>query len=145
MNSQRLCDKEVVPTEEQIYSFIGAEAKQAWIELSRFAEQNYDHQPELNFGGKNYGWNVRYRRSGKTLFTMFPEKEGFTVLLVLGKKEIEAYTGKMEEFGAYFKSVYEAAAQFHDGRWLWIKVHSIDELKDIEQMILIKKKPKKRG
>ncbi|MEK4061939.1 MULTISPECIES: DUF3788 domain-containing protein [Paenibacillus] len=145
MNSQRLCDKEVVPTEEQIYTFLGAEAKQAWIELSRFAEQNYDHQPELNFGGKNYGWNVRYRRSGKTLFAMFPEKEGFTVLLVLGKKEIEAYTARMEEFGAYFKSVYEAAAQFHDGRWLWIKVHSIDELKDIEQMILIKKKPKKRG
>lgn len=52
MNSQRLCDKEVVPTEEQIYTFLGAEAKQAWIELSRFAEQNYDHQPELNFGGK---------------------------------------------------------------------------------------------
>lgn len=139
MNSQRLCDKEVVPTEEQIYSFIGAEAKQAWIELSRFAGQNYDHQPELNFGGKNYGWNVRYRKSGKTLFAMFPEKEGFTVLLVLGKKEIEAYTARMEEFGATFKSVYEAAAQFHDGRWLWIKVHSVDELKDIEQMILIKK------
>lgn len=118
MNSQRLCDKEVVPTEEQIYTLIG---------------------------GKNYGWNVRYRRSGKTLFAMFPEKEGFTVLLVLGKKEIEAYTARMEEFGTTFKSVYEAAAQFHDGRWLWIKVHAIDELKDIEQMILIKKKPKKRG
>lgn len=145
MDNQRLWDKADIPSEEQIYSFIGAEAKEAWIALSHFAEQNYDHQPELNYGGKNYGWNVRYRRSGKTLFNMFPEKESFTVLLVLGKKEIEAYTSRMEEFGAHFKSVYEASAQFHDGRWLWIKVHSMDELKDIEQMILIKKKPKKRG
>ena len=74
---------------------------------------------------------------------MFPEKECFTVLLVLGKKEIEVYRDRLDEFGQYFKAVYESAPQFHDGRWLWIKVNSIDDISDIEKMIRIKKKPAK--
>ncbi|CAH0119689.1 hypothetical protein PAE9249_02195 [Paenibacillus sp. CECT 9249] len=31
----------------------------------------------------------------------------------------------------------------HDGRWLWIKVNGIQAVKDIERMVMIKKKPLK--
>lgn len=144
MNTQRLCDKNLFPSDEQIQAHMGSKASEAWLHLIKFAEQNYDHQPEFIFGGKNYGWNLRYRKSGKTLFSMFPEKDCFTVLLVLGQKEREAYNVRLEEFGEFFKSTYESAPQFHDGRWLWINVRSVEDIVgDIEKMILIKKKPKK--
>lgn len=130
---------------ELIHSYIGLQALDAWLHLTRFADTNYDHQSEYIFGGNNYGWNLRYRKSGKTLFSMFPEKDCFTVLLVLGQKELGVYKDREDEFGESFKSVYESAPQFHDGRWLWIKVRSVECISDIEKMILIKKKPIKKG
>ncbi len=36
-----------------------------------------------------YIGTLRYRKSGKTLCSFFPEKDAFTVLIVLGKKEVE--------------------------------------------------------
>ncbi|WP_157794099.1 DUF3788 domain-containing protein [Paenibacillus donghaensis] len=141
MNNPRLCDKETVPSFELIYSYLGPQATEAWLQLTRFAEQNYDHVSELIFGGKNYGWNLRYRKSGKTLFSMFPEQDRFTVLLVLGKKEIQAYEERIHEFGEFFKHVYESASQYHDGRWLWIGIDSVAQINDIEKMIMIKRKP----
>ena len=35
-----------------------------------------DHGPELDFGGRKYGWALRYRKSGKTLVTLYPERNG---------------------------------------------------------------------
>lgn len=89
MNSDRFTDKNEMPTEDELYSSLGSGAKDAWVQLMSFAEEHYDHVAEWNYGGKNYGWNVRYRKSGKTLFNMFPEKNGFTVLLVLGKRRLK--------------------------------------------------------
>jgi hypothetical protein len=37
--------------------------------------------------------------------------------------------------------------QFHDGKWLWIPVQDAQDLEDVKQLILLKKRPekKKRG
>lgn len=143
MNDQRLCDKDHPPSVEEIHAVIGSEAKEVWLRLTGFVENNYNHEAELNYGGKNYGWNVRYRKSGKTLFSMFPERNCFTVLLVLGKKEADKYNERQNEFGGYFKAVFDGSPQYHDGRWLWIKINDTHVVDDIERMILIKKKPSK--
>lgn len=85
MNSDRYTDKNQMPTEDELYSSLGSEAKDAWVQLMSFAEEHYDHVAEWNYGGKNYGWNVRYRKSGKTLFNMFPEKKDLPSCLFLEK------------------------------------------------------------
>lgn len=144
MNSDRYTDKNQMPTEDELYSSLGSEAKDAWVQLMSFAEEHYDHVAEWNYGGKNYGWNFRYRKSGKTLFNMFPEKKGFTILLVLGKKEIEGYQDRCTEFSDAFRSVYDSAAQYHDGKWLWIRIEAAGQLEDIQRMILIKRKARVR-
>ena len=85
----RMIDKAHKPTEDEILDFIGESTKAAWFEINQFLEERYDSVPETVFYGARYGWNVRYRRSGKTLCSLFPEKGGFTVLIVLGSKESE--------------------------------------------------------
>ena len=59
---------------KEIADFIGEPAKTAWTEISRFIKEHYDIIPEIMFGGSKYGWEVRYRKSGKTLYTLTPEK-----------------------------------------------------------------------
>jgi hypothetical protein len=86
---QRMSDGEHTPTEKEIKDFIGEPAKRAQVELRRFLEENYDITPEMMFGGAKHGWEVRYRKSGKTLCTLTPEKGAVRVLIVLGKQESE--------------------------------------------------------
>ena len=57
--------------------------------MRQYVENNYDFTPELLFSGKKYGWTIRYRKSGKTLCSLLPEKGAFTVLVVLGGKEVD--------------------------------------------------------
>lgn len=114
------------PTEEEIVRFIGEQAKEAWLEIRQFLEDRYDLVPETIFYGAKYGWTIRYRKGGKTLCSLFPEKGGFTVLVVLGKKESEKALSIRDELSSKIRMLFGDTEQLHDGRWLWIRlIHSI--------------------
>ena len=94
MSYERILNKECRPTEGQMLKWVGKRAMR-WSDLREYVASHYDHPAELDFAGKKYGWSVRYRKSGKTLVTLFPERDGFTALVVLGNKEV----AKIEECG----------------------------------------------
>jgi len=95
------------------------------------------------FYGKKYGWAIRYRKSGKTLCSLFPEKGTFTALVVLGGKEAEKALSVLEEFGPRVRKLLEGTEQLRDGRWLWIRVLSEDEAEDIQELLRVKRRPRK--
>jgi hypothetical protein len=66
---QRMIEGTRAPTEQEITDFIGEPAKGAWVTLRRFLKENYDIEPEMIFN-KKHGWDIRYRKSGKTLITL---------------------------------------------------------------------------
>jgi len=39
---------------------------------------------EFSFGGKNYGWNIWYRKSGKSLVSLYPQEKSIVAQVVLG-------------------------------------------------------------
>ena len=145
MNYQRMLDKAHEPSEREVFSYLGNNAKEAWADIISFLKTNYDFLPELDFGGAKYGWSIRYRRSGKSLCTLYPEKGAFTILIVLGKKEVERFEEHMNEFSKEFVESFRSASQFHDGRWLWIRALDKSDTEDIRHLLVMKKKPKNKG
>jgi hypothetical protein len=141
---QRLLDKECKPGIKIIQKTIGKTAKAAWNSLQRFINKNYELTPETVFYGSNYGWALRYRKSGKTLCCFFPEEGAFSVLIVLGRKEIEKAMNMLCEFTSSTKEVVLNTPQLHDGRWLWIRIIRVDETYDIKNLIRIKRRPIKK-
>lgn len=141
MGYERLLDKEHQPTEEEILNAIGQTA--AWLNLKQYIEGNYDFVPELVFYAKKYGWTIRYRKSGKTLCSLFPEKGAFSALVVLGKKEAGKALSMLDEFSANVRTVLEGTEQLHDGRWLWIRVLSVDDADDVKKLLRVKRRPRK--
>ena len=139
----RMIDKEHKPTEKEIMDFIGEKAKESWLEMRRFIEDNYEIMPETVFYGANYGWNVRYRKSGRTLCSFFPEKGGFSVLIVLGRKESEEALSIRNKLSSRIYKLLENTKQLHDGRWLWIRLTTTHDMDDIKKLLKIKRKPKK--
>jgi len=98
--------------------------------------------PEVIFARK-HGWNVRYRKSGKTLITLTPEKGAVLVLMVLGKEESKKVLSMRNELSPKVYRLIENAKQLHDGRWLWIRLFQTEDAEDIERLLLIKRKPEK--
>ena len=142
--SQRMINKTHKPSEEEMLKFIGEKRKEYWFEIRHFVENNYDMKSEIIFWGKKHGWLVRYRKSGKTLCSLFPEKAGFTVLLVLGKKESEKALAMKDKLSSKTNEIIETTKQLHDGRWLWINPLTIEDTNDVKKILQIKRKPRPR-
>jgi hypothetical protein len=140
MPYERIISKEHQPTDEEIRKTIGDTA--LWCKLRQYLETSYDFVPELFNGGK-HGWAIRYRRSGKTLCSLIPEEGAFTVLVVLGKKEVEEALSITDKLNAKVRQRLEDTEQLHDGRWLWIRVRKSGDVKSIQELLKVKRKPKK--
>ena len=140
----RMIDKTHKPTEEEILSFIGEHAKEAWLEIKQFIEKHYDIEPETLYYGTKYGWTIRYRKGGKTLCSLFPEKDGFTILITLGKKESEKVLSLFDELSSKTQKLLRNTKQLHDGRWLWIRLLAKSDTDDVKKLLQIKRRPKKR-
>ena len=139
---QRMMDGTHAPTEEEIVAFIGEPAKEALEKLTLFLRQNYDIPPEMIYD-KKYGWDVRYRKSGKTLITLTPEKGAVRILLVLGREESEKALSMQNELSAKMYKQIGETKQLHDGRWLWVRLFNAEDALDIEKLLPVKRKPRK--
>ena len=139
---ERLLGRDHEPTEKEILEYIGTNATKIWNELHEFLANNYDFQPELNYWGDKYGWTMRYRKSGKTLVAFYPENGGFTVQVILGKKEVEKFQNMREDFSTDIVKLFDETKQLHDGRWLWIAQPDTGTIDDIKKLIQLKRRPK---
>jgi hypothetical protein len=144
MSYERMLDKEKTPLAKDITDYLGKNAAAAWDDITAFLAANYNFTPETVFGGKKYGWAIRYRRSGKSLCMLHPEKGAFTVLIVLGGKETEQALAALSEFSPGVAETITGARQYHDGRWLWLRVLNQAGTADIKRLLQIKKKPQKK-
>ncbi|MHA2273843.1 MAG: DUF3788 domain-containing protein [Candidatus Hodarchaeales archaeon] len=107
----------------------------------RFGEIFYNRLTTVFYGAK-YGWTIRYRKSGKTLCSFFPEKGGFTALITLGKNEAQKALAIREELSSPTREHLEGTKQLHDGRWLWIRLLTTRDTEDIKKLLQIKRRPK---
>jgi hypothetical protein len=139
---QRMMDGTHAPVEDEITDFIGGPARGAWVRLRQFLRENYDIVPEMMFD-KKHGWDARYRKGGRTLVTLTPEKGAVRILLVLGREESGKALSMRSELSPKMYELIENAKQLHDGRWLWIRLFQTEDAKDIEKLLPIKRKPKK--
>lgn len=133
---------ERVPTNEELYSIMGEEKFKVWSEINCFIEKNYNVEYLWDRGGKTGIYELKYRKSGKTLCALYPREQGMRILIVFGKVEREKFEGSRSEFSQYVNDFYDNTHQYHDGKWLYLDYNSNLPIEDIKKLILIKKKPK---
>ena len=140
---QRMLDGTHSPDEREILDFIqDSGAVEAWKELRKYLHDSYDITPEMIFD-KKQGWDIRYRKSGKTLVTLTPEKGSVRILLVLGREESAKALSMQNDLSPELYKLIEDTKQLHDGRWLWIRLYSTRHAEDIKKLLPLKRKPKK--
>ncbi len=135
-------DKTHPPSGEELKEALGP-AVPLWEELVQFIAQTYQMTVDFSFGGKNYGWNLWYRKSGKALISLYPQKGCFIAQVVLGKTEVEKAMAL--PVGEKVGRLLRDTPQLHDGKWLFIPASDPVDVEDIYQLLLIKKRPSKKG
>lgn len=84
------------------------------------------------------GWNVKFKKSGKSLCTVYPREGFFTVLVVVGEKE--AVEAILWECTPELRGLYEKIRWGNGQKWLMIDLEDQGEmLADVLQLIEIRR------
>lgn len=134
-------DQGNMPSITEIRDFIGS-SKQLWDELIEYIEKTYQTKPLISYSSCSAqpGWNIKYRKAGKSLCTLYPMDGYFIALVVVGGKEEEEVRIGMETglFSAYLKELYDKTVYSKIGRWLMIEVTDEKILEDIKKLLEIR-------
>jgi hypothetical protein len=131
-------DPDHVPTGAEIAAALGPSAP-LWTSLTTYVDEAYGIEPTYVPPSRNYGWDVKYRRGGKTLLSLTPDEGAFTALVVLGERETAA--ARELELGEHVRQVFDEARQLRDGRWLFVRVESERDVEDVARLLAVKRRP----
>jgi hypothetical protein len=141
--SARMVDGAKEPTAAKVADWIGAQNFKRWTDLRQFIDTNYPGVFNLEwlFGGKNYGWALRFKKS-KSFCTLTPERDRFKLLVVFGGDEREKVETILSTLVSHVREDYQESTTYHDGKWVFMTVDSVKVLKDVKRLLELKRRPK---
>lgn len=132
-------DKEYCPTLEEIGEFIH---NAVFLEFCAEIRELYHCKEKIEFSACSweYGWNVKFKKSGKSLCTMYPRDGYFTVLVVIGEKEREAVEAVLHECTPELREIYEQTELGNGQKWLMIDLEDREKMyADVFRLIEIRR------
>ena len=102
---------------------------------------NCNEKIEFSSCSWEYGWSVKFKKSGKTLCTIYPQENYFTVLVVVGQKEKEAVEALLQECTPELRDIYSQTKTGNGQKWLMIDLEDNDEMySDVFRLIDIRRR-----
>ena len=68
------------------------------------------------------GWNIKFKKAGKTLCTIYPRELYFTVIVVVGSREREAVETILPECAPALRELYHRTREGSGQRWLAVDI-----------------------
>jgi hypothetical protein len=123
------------PGEAEIESTL-AGAAPLWKDLVAFVENSFRVCSDWKFYGKNYGWALAYKKSGKALVALYPGVRSFTALFILKDDQIARVPSELLIPG--LRAAIDTANPYAEGRWIFLTVASEHELEVAKKLIEIR-------
>ncbi len=124
------------PTFSQIGEYINSPL---WQELNDALNMTYNVIPQIEYSkcSMQRGWNVKYKKKGKSLCTLYPEQDYFRALIVINERHVEVDLF-VETFCDYIKKLYRDTKFFNGSKWLMIDIKESITLEDVKELISIR-------
>ncbi len=135
-----ILDRSAEPSFEDIRGYIAGDAGSRWAELTDYIEETYASTPLLAYSvcaGKP-GWNVKYKKGGKALCTLYPESDGFIALVVLSAADMDVFEAVRGDYTDYVRELYDGCKTFNSTKWLMIRVSDDNVLEDVKKLLKLK-------
>ena len=111
-------------------------------EIMRFMRGKYVLDEVL---GKYYEIDcLKFRQGKKTILSINIHENYYDFQVIFGKAEREKFKARRDEFPLSIIDLYDKAHTYHDGKWMLIRVDTMETLEAVKKMILLKKKPNRK-
>ncbi len=134
-------------TQEPTLKIISAHVNSPlWERLCKHVEEQYQIKPVLEYSrcSLQQGWNVKYKKAGRTLCTLYPMEGYYIALVVVGERERAETELALPFFTEYLQQLYRETKTGMGQKWLMINVTDDAVLEDVKQCIAIRRGIKKK-
>ena len=135
---------ENIPSQSMMTELLGQTLYEVWQALCSAIDEKYDMERLWNTGGKNWTYEYKYRRGGKTLCSLYAKSNCVGFMIILGKDE----RAKFEDIRATLSDAvcrqYDNAQTYHDGKWVMFEPTDETDFSDYMKLLAIKRKPNRQ-
>ncbi|MBB3187297.1 DUF3788 family protein [Microbacter margulisiae] len=128
-------DKNVKPDDTDLKDVLGEVGSQ-WNFLLHHLTTNLYLKGDFKFYGVNYGWALRFTKNGKSIIALYPDKNRFTVQIILNGHQVEY--ALMQDISKQTSNLIRDTELIHEGKWIYLSVNKSTDLRDIEKLIDIR-------
>lgn len=128
------------PSMQEMAYYIG-NAKDLWVSLISYIENTYKIKPKLSYSncGMKPGWNVKYAKSGQAFGTLYPEKDSFSVFVVISYKLDLIMQSQLPQLSKEIADLYNQAGDYMKlGKWMMFQINDAVRLEDYKKIINVK-------
>ena len=95
-----------------------------WAEFDSRIRSAYRIEPYMDYSrcSMQPGWNIKYKKSGKSLCTCYPMQGYFIALVVIGSRELTEAELLMPLFSDYVQKVFRDAKTGNGQKWLMLEM-----------------------
>ncbi len=140
MSEDIIKNRFVEPSMKQILDYMDEYTRQNWINIANFLEDKYKTSPVVMYSKCSAmpGWNVKYKKGSKSFCTMYPDKEYFTILLVLREAELQKIKEQKNNYSKYFLDIMENSGSMNGSKWLMLGIDDTEVIEDVKKAIIFK-------
>ena len=135
---------EKIPSQSTMIDLLGQPLFEVWQKLCVVIDEKYEMERLWNAGGKNWIYEYKYRRGGKTLCSLYAKDNRIGFMIIFGKNERE----KLEEIRDTLSDAvcrrYDEAKTYRDGKWVMFEPTDTSEFDDYMKLLAVKRKPNRK-
>ena len=125
------------PAEEEIDRYAD---NPLWPELRQYLKDAYGAEPRVEYSrcGLEPGWNLKFKKGGKALATVYLRPGYVTAMISVAPKDEAAAEGVLLTCTEYTRTLYRETASSKMGRWLMLDLTSPEILEDIKALLALR-------
>lgn len=126
------------PSLETISAYVNSPL---WEQLRINLEEKYQIKPILEYSrcSMQQGWNLKYKKAGRSLCTLYPMEGYYIALVVIGERERVEAELALPFFTQYLQQLYHETKTGMGQKWLMINVTDAAVLEDVKQCVSIRR------
>lgn len=127
-----------IPTEYEMNNYINNDL---WKDFCKYIKEKYNIDPKFEFSkcSFEYGWNIKFKKGSKSLCTVYPRENYFTVMIVIGQKEKDIFEKMLSSLSIDLQQIYKMTKEGNGQKWLMIDLEDDDiRYNDVKRIIDIR-------
>lgn len=135
---------ENAPSRAELAGLLGEALLEVWQGLCAAIEERYDMERIWSSGGKNWAYEYKFRRGGKTLCCMYAKSRRVGFMIIFGKEERAKFEYIRGSLSAPVCAQFDGAKTYHDGKWVMFEPANSSEFEDYMKLLAIKRRPNRK-